>query len=102
MVNLRVVRRGGPRLGVSGDRWWKDSGRRADCARAAKGSFYGRPRVRMGRWRPQGRLGTRLRGVALGLRKSVATLGASELSDLRDAFAAVYGLHDDRGYAFYA
>jgi hypothetical protein len=21
---------------------------------------------------------------------------------LRDAFAAVYGLHDDRGYAFYA
>jgi len=29
-------------------------------------------------------------------------LGATELSDLRDAFAAVYGLRDDRGYAFYA
>ena len=41
-------------------------------------------------------------GVALGIRNSVATLGATELSDFRDAFAAVYGLHDDRGYAFYA
>ena len=38
----------------------------------------------------------------MGIRKSVATLGPAELSDLRDAFAAVYGLHDDRGYAFYA
>jgi len=38
----------------------------------------------------------------LGIRKSVATLGPAGLSDLLDAFAAVYGLRDDRGYAFYA
>src|SRR5215468_8895738 len=60
------------------------------------------PHVMMRRGRMRGGLGTRLRGVGVGTRKSVATLGATELSDLRDAFAAVYGLRDDRGYAFYA
>lgn len=38
----------------------------------------------------------------VGIRKSAATLEATDLAALRDAFTAVYGLHDDRGYAFYA
>lgn len=38
----------------------------------------------------------------MAARKSAATLSAAELTDLRDAFAAVYELRDDRGYAFYA
>jgi tyrosinase len=49
----------------------------------------------------RGGLGTRLRGWG-GDTKSLTTLGATELSDLQDAFAAVYGLRDDRGYTFYA
>ena len=52
--------------------------------------------------RPAGWTGHAAEGVALGIRKSVVTLRATELSDLRDAFAAAYGLRDDRGYAFYA
>ncbi|MGH3818245.1 MAG: tyrosinase family protein [Pseudonocardiaceae bacterium] len=43
-----------------------------------------------------------VRGVAVGLRKNVATLEATELANLRTAFTAAYGLGDDRGYAFYA
>lgn len=38
----------------------------------------------------------------MGVRKSAAGLGGSDLVDLRDAFTAAYGLSDDRGYAFYA
>ena len=38
----------------------------------------------------------------MAVRKAVATLSASELSDLREGFAAVYSLSDDRGYAYYA
>lgn len=38
----------------------------------------------------------------MGVRKSIATLGAAELTDFRDAFAAVYDLHDDRGWAYHA
>lgn len=49
---------------------------------------------------PAGQLSAK--GVAVGVRKSAATLSATELTDLRDAFAAAYGLSDDRGYAFYA
>jgi hypothetical protein len=43
-----------------------------------------------------------VKGVAVGLRKNVATLDATELADLRSAFTTAYGLSDDRGYAFYA
>jgi tyrosinase len=38
----------------------------------------------------------------VGVRKSIATLAAAELTDFRDAFAAVYDLHDDRGWAYHA
>lgn len=38
----------------------------------------------------------------MGVRKSIATLAAAELTDFRDAFAAVYDLHDDRGWAYHA
>jgi tyrosinase len=38
----------------------------------------------------------------VGVRKSAATLSAAEVTDLQDAFATVYQLRDDRGYAFYA
>jgi len=38
----------------------------------------------------------------VGVRSNASTLTAAELSDLRDAFTAAYGLSDDRGYAFYA
>jgi tyrosinase len=38
----------------------------------------------------------------VGIRKSASTLSASELTDLRDAFSAAYGLSDERGYAYYA
>jgi tyrosinase len=38
----------------------------------------------------------------LGVRKDAATLSAAELSNFRDAFAAMYDLRDDRGYAYYA
>jgi tyrosinase len=43
-----------------------------------------------------------VKGVAVGLRKNVATVDATELAGLRTAFTAAYGLSDDRGYAFYA
>lgn len=38
----------------------------------------------------------------MGVRRSAATLSAAELTDLRDAFTALYGISDDRGYAFLA
>jgi tyrosinase len=38
----------------------------------------------------------------VGVRKSAAALSAAELTDLRDAFAALYELRDDRGYAYFA
>jgi len=38
----------------------------------------------------------------VGVRKSASNLSANELTDLRDAFSAVYGLTDERGYGFYA
>jgi len=38
----------------------------------------------------------------VGVRQSTATLKADEWAALRDAFTAAYGLHDDRGYGFYA
>lgn len=36
------------------------------------------------------------------LRKNVATLDVTDLTDPRSAFTAAYALSDDRGYAFYA
>lgn len=36
------------------------------------------------------------------MRKNVDVLTAVEVTDLRDAFAAVYALGDDRGYGYYA
>lgn len=39
---------------------------------------------------------------ALRMRKRVEGLTADELSALRAAYTAVYGIDDDRGYAFYA
>jgi tyrosinase len=38
----------------------------------------------------------------VGVRKSASTLSAGELTDLREAFTAMYGLSDERGYASYA
>lgn len=38
----------------------------------------------------------------MGSRKAAGTLSAAELTDLRDAFTAMYDLSDDRGYAFHA
>ena len=38
----------------------------------------------------------------MGVRKSAAALSASEASGLRQAFEAVYGLADERGYAYFA
>ena len=38
----------------------------------------------------------------MATRKNVATLNTADLTDLRAAFNAAYGLSDDRGYAFYA
>ena len=38
----------------------------------------------------------------MGIRRSASTLTTTELTDLRDAFSAAYGLTDERGYAYYA
>jgi tyrosinase len=38
----------------------------------------------------------------VGLRKGASTLSATELADIREAFAAAYQLSDDRGYGYYA
>ncbi|MGI9000478.1 MAG: tyrosinase family protein [Pseudonocardia sp.] len=38
----------------------------------------------------------------MGIRRNTAGLTAAELADLRAAFAAAYGLSDDRGYGYFA
>jgi tyrosinase len=38
----------------------------------------------------------------VGTRKNAATLSATELTNLRDAFTAVYALRDERGYGWHA